>query len=350
MNIPHSKPTVGQEEAKGIQEILASGKIATGEEVACFEQEMASYMGLKGGVATASGTAALHMSLLALGVKEGDEVIIPSFTCSALLNAVHYCRAIPIVVDIDYKTMNISLSATHKALSKRTAAIIIPHMFGHPVENMNDFLSLGPPVIEDCAQSLGATSRATMTRTIGTMAIFSFYATKVITTGHGGMVVSQNDDLLNYIRDLREYDKKNEYKVRYNYCMTDIQGWIGRIQLKKLPTFLEARAKRAQEYEKKLSGLEGVVLPTKKGIYYRYVVKITKGRLPKVLEQLHQNGIEAQQPVFSPLHRYLGLDDYDTTEKVFSEALSLPLYPRLKADEVTYIARCLSRAMQVSNG
>lgn len=348
MNIPHSKPTLGKEEVRGIQEVLASGRIATGEEVERFEQEMASYLGLKGGVATASGTAALHLSLLALGVKEGDEVIIPSFTCSALLNAVHYCRATPIVVDIDEGTMNISLSATHMALSKRTAAIIIPHMFGHPVENMSDFLSLGPPVIEDCAQSLGATSNGIMTGTSGAIAMFSFYATKVITTGHGGMVVSQNEDLLNHIRDLREYDKKYEYKIRYNYCITDLQAKMGSIQLGKLPAFLGARAKRAQEYEKHLSGLEGVVLPTQKGIYYRYVVKITKGRLPKVLEQLQQNGIEAQRPVFSPLHRYLGLDGFGATEKAFSEALSLPLYPRLKADEVTYVARCLSSAMQVT--
>lgn len=345
MNIPHSKPTVGQKEAKGIQEILASGRLTTGEEVACFEQEMVSYLGLKGGVATASGTAALHLSLLALGVKEGDEVIIPSFTCSALLNAVHYCHATPIVVDIDEATMNISLSAAHKALSKRTAAIIIPHMFGHPVENMSDFLSLGPPVIEDCAQSLGATCHGTMSGTSGTIAMFSFYATKVITTGHGGMVVSQNEDLLNFVRDLREYDKKDEYKVRYNYCITDLQAKMGRIQLGKLPAFLGARAKRAQWYTKHLNGLEGVVLPTQKGIYYRYVVKVTKGRLHKVLEQLQQNGIEAQRPVFSPLHRYLGLDDFDNTETVFSEALSLPLYPLLKAEEVRYTARCLIRAM-----
>jgi perosamine synthetase len=345
MNIPHSKPTVGKDEVKGIQEVLASGRIATGEEVARFEHEMAAYLGLRGGVATASGTAALHLSLLALGVKEGNEVIMPSFTCSALLNAVHHCLATPVVVDIDEETMNISLSATRKALSKRTAAIIIPHMFGQPVENMSDFLSFGPPLIEDCAQSLGATSHGTMTGTLGAIAMLSFYATKVITTGQGGMVVSQNEDLLEHIRDLREYDKKSEYRIRYNYCMTDMQGRMGRIQLEKLPAFLEARRKRAQWYEKHLSGLEGVVLPKQKGIYYRYVIRITNGRLQNALEQLHQNGIEAQRPVFSPLHRYLGLGGFDITEQVFSEALSLPLYPRLTAEQVRYTARCLSRAM-----
>ena len=350
MNIPHSMPTLGKEEAQGLQEVLSSGRIATGEEVECFEQKMASYLDLRGGVATASGTAALHLSLLALGVKAENEVIIPSFTCSALLNAVQYCRATPVIVDIDEETMNISLSATHKALSKRTAAIVIPHMFGNPVENMSDFLSLGPPVIEDCAQALGATYHGTMTGTRGTIAMFSFYATKVITTGHGGMVVSRNEKLLKRIKDLREYDKKDAYEIRYNYCLTDLQGRMGRIQLEKLPSFLRARAKRAQWYEKHLNGLAGIVPPPKGGIYYRYVVKITGRRLQKVLEQLHQNGIEAQRPIFSPLHRYLGFDGFDATEKVFSEALSLPIYPHLKAEEVEYTARCLSRAMQVING
>jgi perosamine synthetase len=345
MNIPHSKPTLGNKEARGLQEVLTSGRIATGEEVSRFEQEMASYLGLRGAVATASGTAALHLSLLALGIKAEDEVVIPSFTCSALLNAVHYCRATPIVVDIDEETMNISLTETRKALTKKTATIVVPHMFGYPVENISDFLSLGPPVIEDCAQSLGATYHGTMTGTSGAIAMFSFYATKVITTCHGGMVVSQNKDLLEHIRDLREYDKKAEYRVRYNYCMTDLQGRMGRIQIKRLPSLLSARAKRAQWYEKNLSGLAEIVLPPRKGIYYRYVVKIAKGRLQEVLAKLHQNGIEAQRPVFSPLHRYLGLDGFAATEKVFSEALSLPIYPRLTAEEVRYTAHCLNKAM-----
>ena len=348
MKIPHSMPTLGKEEARGLREVLASGRIATGDEVEQFEQEMTSYLGLSGAVATASGTAALHLSLLALGVKTEDEVIIPSFTCSALLNAVNYCRAKPIIVDVDEETMNISLSAAQKALSKRTAAIIVPHMFGYPLENIDDFLTLGPPVIEDCAQSLGARYHGTMTGTSGEIAMLSFYATKVITTGHGGMVISSNEKLLERIRDLREYDKKNEYMIRYNYCITDLQGRMGRIQLEKLPSFLRERAKRAQWYEKHLSGLEGVVLPTQQGIYYRYVVKIKRGKLQKVLEKLHQNGIEAQRPVFIPLHRYLGLDGFDATEKVFSEALSLPIYPRLNVEEVRYVALCLSRAMEDS--
>jgi perosamine synthetase len=350
MSIPHSLPTLGSEEARGLQEVLASGRIATGEEVEKFEQGMASYLGLSETVATASGTAALHLSLLAAGVKEGDEVICPSFTCSALLNAVHHCRATPCLVDVSEETMNISVAATRQALTKRTAAIIIPHMFGYPVEAMDDFLALGPPLIEDCAQSLGATYQGKMVGTLGAAAIFSFYATKVITTGQGGMVVSRNKGLLAEVRDLRAYDKKEDYKVRYNFCMTDLQARMGRIQLGKLPTFLKAREQRAQWYDKHLKGLKGVMMPPKGGIYYRYIVRIPAGKLDEVIGHLHREGIEAQRPIFHPLHRFFGLAGFDATEKLFAEALSLPIYPRLKAADARHIALCLKKAVEDKNG
>ena len=349
MSIPHSMPTLGREEIDGLQEVLSTGKIATGEEVTKFEREMASYLNLTGAAATTSGTAALHLSLLALGVKEGNEVIIPSFTCSALLNAVYHSRATPVIVDIDDETMNISLVATRKALTKKTAAIIVPHMFGHPVEDMDDFLDLGPPVIEDCAQSLGATHHGRMTGSWGAVAMFSFYATKVITTGQGGMVASRNEKILEGVKDLREYDKKDDYKIRYNFCMTDLQGKMGSIQLAKLPSLLKTREERAQLYDKHIHGLKGISVPQPGGIYYRYVVRIQSGKLQKIIERLHREGIEAQRPVFYPLHRHLGLDGFEATEKVYAEALSLPLYPRLEPEAIQTCVLCLSRALEEIN-
>jgi perosamine synthetase len=349
MNIPHSMPTLGHEEAAALQQVLASGRIATGEEVERFERAMATYLGLGGAVATASGTAALHLSLLAVGVKEGDEVICPSVSCSALLNAIYYCRATPRVVDIDEETMNISLAATRKALTKRTAAIIIPHMFGYPVGAMDNFLALGPPVIEDCAQSLGATYQEKMTGTWGEAAIFSFYATKVITTGQGGMVASHNKELLEQVQDLRAYDKKEDYKIRYNFCMTDLQARMGHIQLKKLPSFLKVREQRAQWYDEHLKGLKGVTMPRKGGIYYRYIVRIPEEKLDRVIGHLHQEGIEAQRPVFRPLHRYLNLAGFEATEQVFAKALSLPIYPRLKTSDMRHIVLCLKEVMEHMN-
>jgi perosamine synthetase len=346
MNIPHSLPTVGVEEATGLQEVILSGRIATGEEIEAFENALAAYMGLKGAAATSSGTAALHLALLAVGVKEGDEVICPSFTCSALLNAVYHCRALPRIVDVDEDTMNISLTATRKALNKKTATIIVPHMFGNPVEAMDDFLSFGPPIIEDCAQSLGATSQTKMTGTWGAVAIFSFYATKVITTGQGGMVSSNDTGLLQRVRDLRQYDKKDDYRVGYNYCMTDFQARMGRIQLEKLPSFLKQREERARLYDKYLQDVQGMTMPQRGGIYYRYVVRIPEEKLNGVIAEMHQEGIDVQPPVFCPLHRYLGLDGFPATDKVYAQALSLPLYPRLEVEAVKSVARSLAKSLE----
>jgi dTDP-4-amino-4,6-dideoxygalactose transaminase len=163
------------------------------------------------------------------------------------------------------------------------------------------------------------------------------------------MVASRNKELLERVRDLRQYDKKEDYKVRYNFCMTDLLARMGRIQLEKLPSFLKTREKRAQWYDKHLQGLNGVIVPRKRGIYYRYIVRIKDGKLDRVIGELHRRGIEAQRPVFRPLHRYLGLAGFATTEQVFAEALSLPIYPRIKADEVRNIALCLRRAVEDTN-
>jgi perosamine synthetase len=348
MIIPHSLPTVGVEEADGLKEIILSGRLATGEGVEAFENALAAYVGLKGAVATSSGTAALHLALLAVGVKEGDEVICPSFTCSAILNAIYYCRATPRLVDVDEDTLNISLTSTRKALAKKTVAIIVPHMFGKAVEAMDDFLALGPPIIEDCAQSLGATSKNRMTGTWGAITIFSFYATKVITTGQGGMIASDNEELLERARNLRQYDKKDDYCVRYNYCMTDFQARMGLIQLGKLPLFLKQREELARLYDTYLQEKEGIIVPQHRGIYYRYVVRIPEGKLKGVVAKMQQEGIYVQQPVFCPLHRYLGLNGFPATDKVYAEALSLPLYPRLQYESLKTIARLLVTSLEQS--
>jgi perosamine synthetase len=222
-------------------------------------------------------------------------------------------------------------------------------MFGKPVDAIEDFLSLGPPIIEDCAQSLGATSKNRMTGTWGAITIFSFYATKVITTGQGGMVSSNDVGFLQRVRDLRQYDKKDDYQVRYNYCMTDFQAKMGRIQLEKLPSFLKQRQELARLYGKYLQEAKGIIMPQRGGIYYRYIIRIAEGRLKRVITKMHQEGIDVQQPVFLPLHRYLGFDGFPATDRVYAEALSLPLYPRLAADSVKMIARSLNQILEVGN-
>ncbi|MBM4272745.1 MAG: DegT/DnrJ/EryC1/StrS aminotransferase family protein, partial [Deltaproteobacteria bacterium] len=240
MMIPHSRPTLDQDDYASVLHILKSGHLAQGKQVEQFEKDLSSLIGVRGGVAVSSGTAALHLALLSLNTGSGDEIIIPDFVCTAPLNAIRYTGAVPVIADIDPLTYNIDVGDLKKRLTKKTKAIIIPHMFGLPAD-MEEILSLGIPVIEDCAQSLGSRYRDSCTGRLGTLSIFSFYATKMIATGEGGMVLSDDESLLEKIRDLRDYDEKELYTVRYNYKMTDFQAAFGISQLKKLFSFIKRR-------------------------------------------------------------------------------------------------------------
>jgi dTDP-4-amino-4,6-dideoxygalactose transaminase len=251
--ITHSKVVLNEEDFTGIIKVLRSGQLVQGKIVSLLEEKIASYIGVNHAVAVNSGTAALHLSLLSLGIGDGSEVIIPSYVCTALLNAIHYVRATPILVDIDPDTYNIDIENIKKAINDRTRAIITPHMFGLPAD-IESILSLGIPVIEDCAQSVGAKFKDRFTGAFGILSIFSFYATKMLGAGEGGMVLSNNLDLIETIRDLRDYDEKKAYTVRYNYKMTDVQAALCESQLKKLPSFIEKRKGIAELYNNELEG------------------------------------------------------------------------------------------------
>src|SRR3989338_7244123 len=272
--IPHSKPTLTKEDLSAVSRVINSGYISQGEAVKSFESELAEYIGVKGGAAVSSGTSAIHLSLIALGVKEEDDVAMPTYVCPALLNAINYIGANPLLIDINPDTYNISTADLKKKLTKKTRAVIVPHIFGLPAD-IKDILNFGIPVIEDCAQSVGAVYNGKKVGSFGHCAIFSFYATKVMTTGEGGMVVSNSDKILEKIRDLREYDHKPNYIVRYNYKMTDLQAALGISQLKRLDSFISKRRTIAGSYNKRFSEL-GIAIPSnpeKEHIYFRYMIR-----------------------------------------------------------------------------
>ncbi|MDP3286082.1 MAG: DegT/DnrJ/EryC1/StrS aminotransferase family protein, partial [Desulfobacterales bacterium] len=221
--IPHSRPTIDQEETAAVVSVLQSGQLAQGEQVLYFEKALALLIGVVGAVAVSSGTAALHLALLALEIGEDDEVVIPSFVCPALLNAIRYVRAVPVLADINPETFNMDVRDLRKRLTGKTKAIIVPHIFGLPAD-IREIVSLGVPVIEDCAQSLGSRYEGSPAGSFGALSVFSFYATKVICTGEGGMIASGDSQLLGKIRDLRDYDEKDDGRLRYNYKLTDLQA------------------------------------------------------------------------------------------------------------------------------
>ena len=337
--ISHSRPTIDQGEIDAVDAVLRSGHLAQGERVLEFEKGLASLIGAGGAVAVSSGTAALHLSLLALGVGEGDEVVIPSFVCPALLNAIRYVRAIPVLADIDRETFNIDVRDIKQRRTRKTKAVIVPHMFGLPAD-IREIAALGIPVIEDCAQSLGSRYEGAPTGSFGALSVFSFYATKVICTGEGGMVAANDLQLLERMRDLRDYDEKGDGRLRYNYKLTDLQAALGLAQLRKLPTLIGRRRAIARQYDEFLrERLLPVPAcpPDRDHIYYRYVIRTQQ--VAELLAAGGEAGIAYRRPVFKPLHHDLGMTGYPQTEAAFRETVSLPIYPSLHDEEIKAILR-----------
>ncbi len=336
--IPHSRPTLTDSENQAVFSVLESGQIAQGPRVLEFEKQFSRYIGRKEAAATSSGTAALHLALLALGVKDNDDVIVPSFVCTAVLNAVFYTGANPVVTDVNPETHNISVDSVRKAVTQQTKAVIVPHMFGCPAE-MEKLSELGIPIIEDCAQAVGSDYKGQKAGNFGILSVFSFYATKVLTTGEGGMVVCDSEELAARVKDLRDYDSKQDYAVRFNYKMTDVQAALGLSQLSHLEEFLDKRRTIADQYFSEFKDC-GFLLPVrKKGrehIYYRFVVK-TEDDASVFLKRLQQKDILCQRPVFIPLHVCLGLSGFAQTTEAWKKTVSIPLYPSLTEEEIEKI-------------
>jgi dTDP-4-amino-4,6-dideoxygalactose transaminase len=344
IQIPHSKPQLGSDEVTALTEVIESNHVAQGPRTAAFEGAMADYVGVAGAVAVSSGTAALYLALQALGVRHDDEVIMPSYVCSAPWVAVTRLGAAPILVDIEPDTFAIDPEKVKLALTSKTRAIIVPHMFGLPAD-LKQLKATGVPLVEDCAQTLGAIQAGAHVGSVGDVSICSFYATKLLCAGEGGMVLSNNRDLLEKVRDCREFDEKSELSAeRFNYKMTDLQASLGLCQLKRLDTTLVRRVAIAERYTKGLSGFP-VGLPRtpndRTHIYYRYVLSVTQP-LDDLLGRLHDRGIQCRRPVYKPLHHYLSRQElYPVSEQAFASALSLPMYPALTEEEIDLTVKVL---------
>jgi len=341
--IAHNKPTIDKKETAAIANVLKSGWLAEGQEVRKFEKDLCEYMGLQEGQAAAvsSGTAAIYIALVSLGVGMRDKVITPTYVCSAVLNAIYLAGAEPVLVDIDSHDFNISYEETKKKLSPRTKAIIIPHTFGMPAD-VGKFLSLGVPIVEDCAQAIGSKLNGKHVGTLGNVSVFSFFVSKVITTGYGGMVFSRDKALIDKVRDYLEFDGRRNYKPRFNFQMSNFQAAMGRVQLKKLPMFLRKRKNIANKYYKILPSEKVWPLQDNEGRqpnFYRFLLRTYKGK--KIKELMEAKGIKTIIPIetYELLHRYLkqNPDDFPISEQIARTTLSLPIYPSLSVSEINYI-------------
>lgn len=348
IRIHHSRPTISISDIIAVSKVLKSSYIASGDVTKNFQNRFAKFIKVKSAIATNSGTSALHLTLLALKIKVNDEVIIPSYVCSSVLDAVLYTGAKPKIADINPVDFNLNLKDAKKKISRNTKAIILPHMFGKPVD-IKEFIKLGIPLIENCAHSLGARFKNRPVGGFGNISIFSFYATKMIATGYGGMVASKNKDLIREIKDLIDVDERNDYKIRFNYRMSDIVAALGISQLERLNSFISKRREIARFYNKNLKS-KNILIPENKEknhIYFRYVIRI-KDNINRVINTLNKKGIEVKRPVFKPLHRYLRLNrrQFPNTEAIFNSAISLPIYPSLKKSEAKFIVDSLNKVIE----
>lgn len=351
--IPHSRPAIGQEDFRATTEVLRSGQIAQGPWVERFERGMAGFFGLQGGVAVSSGTAALELALRALRIGAGDEVIMPSYVCPAPWLATQRVGAQATLVDIDLNTFNIDPLAVCQVVSNRTRAIIIPHLFGLPAD-LTALERLGIALIEDCAQTLGATEQGRPVGTVGRLTVCSFYATKLLCAGEGGMVLSNEGALLERVRSLREYDGTPTLDPSScNLKLTDLQAALGLSQLGRLSTFHERRRFLATAYREALSSKAAVcpsVPPGRTHGYYRFTIRLPHLRtdpegLLGLISTLEQRGIHCRKPVFRPLHRYLDQSGFPNSDEADRTALSIPLYPGLTDDEVRQILQSLTKVL-----
>jgi perosamine synthetase len=341
--ISHSRPYLGKNEIDRVAEVIGSGHIVQGDAVRKFEEAFSSDVCPGYAAAVNSGTSALHLALLAIGVNPGDEVIIPSFVCSALLHAVRYSGAHPVVADIDPETFNIDPKDVKRRITSNTRAIIVPHMFGLPA-NLDRLLSFDIPVVEDCAQSVGGEYQGRRVGSFGVASIFSFYATKVMTTAEGGMVCSGSKELIDRIRDLREYDNKEDDQQRFNYKMSDVHAAIGIAQVDRLSGFIKKRREIAEKYTQAFKSFD-FQLPVmdENHIFFRYIIKLNQSAsLEKWITGIKDKGVKCERPVFKPIHKITGSAGYHHSDDLWNRLLSIPIYPSLNQNGVNTVIMAIT--------
>ena len=347
--IPVNRPMLGEEEKKAVLDVVSSARLVNasyegGEQVRAFEGKLKGHLGVRHVVAVNSGTAALHTVLMAMGIKRGDEVIIPSFTFLATANVVLACGAKPVFVDIrdDY---NMDPAAFRKAITKKTRAVIPVHIYGYPAD-MDEIRETATRrslrVIEDAAESLGATYRGTQTGKLSDAGCFSLYATKVVTSGEGGAISTDDDELADLLRLVRNHGQVHGYDSRhlgFNYRLPEMSAALASVQMDKLDGFMQARARNAKYLSERLSGVGGAKFTQdaddRTHCYYLYTLHLRKNR-DRVQKALNGAGVGASVYWSTPVHRtplYAGLGygrkALKKTDEAAGHVLSVPVYPGL---------------------
>jgi len=342
MMIPHFRPSFSKNAIPAISAVIRSGYIAQGQKVRELEQLLAKRIGIPYACAVSSGTTALTLALRALDIGPEDEVVLPSYTCSALWHAVKAVGARAQFADIEAQTYNLDPAEVRKNCSPRTKAILFPHMFGQPGA-IQDIMQIGIPVIEDIAQGIGARIDQHPAGSFGTIAVTSFYATKMVGAGEGGAVLSRDEKIIARIRDLRAYDEKDELQLRYNAKMTDITATFAIEQLRLLDEWIARRRSICRGFRAILGNQ--MLLPIESdrllSNYYRCIAAHPRKSAREIIEMSRMEGIICRKPVFRPLHLYAQNRRLKLTEQAWEKHFSIPLYPDLTTQEIQLIQRFL---------
>lgn len=361
--IPVNIPLLGKEEQEAVMKVLGSGmltqKAGQGPMVVEFEKKFANYVKVKHAIALNSGTAALHAALLALDLKPSDEVIIPSFTFVATASMVMHAGGKPVFVDIDPEIYAMSPREVEKVITSKTKAIIPVHLYGHPAD-MDPLKEIAAKqnivVIEDACQAHGGKYKGQMVGALGELACFSFYPSKNMTTGEGGMITTNNGELAETIRMILNHGEKEAYqtvRLGHNFRMPEVSAAIGTVQIEKLPKFVAQRKKNVQKLSELIKNNSNLHLPIVKEWaehgWYLFTVRVPQnnGKLTRnsFAQKLSVEGISASIyyetplhliPYFKSLFKFRG-GEYPQTEKAAAEVISLPVHPGLSDEQISFI-------------
>lgn len=370
MKIPYGHQWIDQKDVGAVVKALRSEWLTQGPKIEEFEKAVARYCKTRYGVAFSSGTAALHAAYAAAGIGLGDEVITTPLTFVATANTAVFCGAKPVFVDIEEDTLNIDPKLIEKVITKKTKAIAPVDFAGHPCD-YEAILKIAKKhrllVIEDASHAIGSEYKGRKIGSFGDMTILSFHPVKTITTGEGGMVLTNSKDFYEKLKTFRHHQitKRPEkggwyYEIRkpgYNYRITDFQCALGLSQLAKIGKFIKRRREIVKEYNKAFKGIKGIIIPKEKdyakSAWHLYIIQLAKANRKKIFSDLRKNGIGAAvhylplnlQPFYQKEFGYRA-GDFPTAEKYYGRAITLPLFPKMTNKEVRYVIRIVKTLMK----
>ena len=369
MNIPLARPDITDLERQYVMEVLSTDYLSLGPKLTQFEERLAEWAGVKHAIAVNSGTSALHLIISALGMGRGDEVITSPFSFVASANCILFEKGTPVFADIDPKTLNIDPAKVEEVITERTKAILAVDVFGQPAD-WDALQTIAKRhnlhLIEDSAEAIGSEYKGHLAGGLGDAGIFSFYPNKQITTGEGGAVLSNDEDVSSFCRSVRNQGRaeKAEWleheRLGYNFRISDINCALGLAQLERLPEIMDARSRVAEMYNQRLKDVKGIdipyVAPEVKMSWFVYVAQLSEGyqqaHRDHVIQALHREGIgcRAYFPTIhlSPFYRQMfGFEEgsFPTAESASARAIALPFHNRLSEQEVNQVASALEKAL-----